>query len=262
MACVDRTLLRASSMSSPKYSLTREITPPFSDSALRNIHDRLNQIDSRVHDLRATVLTKDSYVDRRNREDDSIRREFDTHHQISGRIESSVGTVKTDVCQLKTDIDLLRTEIGQLKSNINELGSGSGLLHDHVDRLQNNAQQLQVDMNQLQTDVRGVRTDLSQIQSIASQLRTDFMVLQRETSRHFGEVFTRFSVMESRMKHMERIRFNSLAHTIHAPITRVPFIDDDGTVRWPEYFPQTVWRFWCLKKRSRGKIELIIWRIK
>jgi chromosome segregation ATPase len=248
------------SSSSPKYSFTREITPPSSssDPSLRNIHDRLSQIDSRIHDLRATVLTKDSYVDRRNREDDSIRREFDTHHQISERIEGHVGRVQVDVNQLKTDIDYLKTEIGQLKSNICELGSGSGLLHDHVDRLQNNVCQLQVDMNQLQTDVRGVRTDISQIQSITSQLRTDFMTWQRDTSRHFGEVFSRFSSMESRMKHMERIRFNSLAHTIHAPITRVPYIDDDGTVRWPEYFPQTVWKFWCLKKRSRGEIIFVV----
>lgn len=265
MACVERTLIRASSSmssSSPKYSFTKELTPPpySSDPTFRNIQDRLNQIDSRVHDLRATVLTTDSYVDRRNREDDSIRREFNSHHQISERIEGHVGRVQVDVNQLKTDIDHLRTEIGQLKSSINELGSGSGLLHDHVDRLQNNVCQLQVDMAQLQTDVRGVRTDISQIQTIASQLRTDFMVLQRDTSRHFGEVFSRFSVMESRMKHMERIRFNSLAHTLHAPITRVPHIEDDGTVRWPEYFPQTVWKFWCLKKRSRGEIHIILMR--
>jgi hypothetical protein len=59
------------------------------------------------------------------------------------------------------------------------------------------------------------------------------------------------------MKHSERVRFNSLAHTTHAPITPVPYVEEDGSLQWPEYFPRTVWWFWCLKKRSRSK-----WRTK
>jgi chromosome segregation ATPase len=258
MTTVERSLIRASSMSSPRLSVRRELTPPsisssISESTLFHIHDRLNQLDSKVLDLRNSVLTKDAYVDRRNREDEFIRREFETHRQIAGRIDSNVLRQKTDLSQLKLDISQLKSEIGQLKSNVGLLGTGSQFLQNDIDRLRRDVNQLQVEIQQIQVDVRGTRTDLSQIQAVVSQLRTDFMILQRETNKHFGDVSSRFSLMESRMKHMERVRFNSLAHTIHAPITPVPYLEDDGTVKWPEYFPRTVWRFWCLKKKNRGE---------
>ena len=240
------------SMSSPKLSVKREMTPPaVSDPALLHIHDRLNQLDSRVLDLRTVVLTKDAYVDRRNREDEFIRREFEGQHQLAVRIDSNVGRVKTDVSQLKTDLNQLKTEIIQLRTQVVQLCSKEAFLHTDVNQLQSDVSQLQNDVQELHTDVCGTRTDLSQIQAIVSQLRIDLMTLQRETTRHFGEVFTRFSAMEARMKHMDRIRFNSLAHTIHAPITPVPFVEEDGSIRFPDYFPRTVWKFWCLKKRNR-----------
>jgi len=197
------------------------------------------------------VLTKDAYVDRRNREDEFIRREFESQHQLAIRLDSNVGRVKNDVSQVKTDLNQLKTEIMQLRTQVVQLVSKEAFLHTDVNQLQSDVSQLQNDVQELHADVCGTRTDLSQIQAIVSQLRIDLMTLQRETTQHFGEVFTRFSAMEARMKHMDRIRFNSLAHTIHAPITPVPFVEEDGSVRFPEYFPRTVWKFWCLKKRNR-----------
>ncbi|KAL1863468.1 hypothetical protein Plec18170_000303 [Paecilomyces lecythidis] len=246
---IERSLSRASSgsmtMSSPRLSMKRESTPPsVSDPALLHLHDRINHLDSRVSDLRSSVLTKDNYVDRRNREDDYIRREFEAQRTISSRIDINVAL-------LRTDVDQLRTGITQLKSNIGQLGTDTIFLRNDVDRLQKNVDQVQTDLEQLQTDVCGCQVEISKLHTAVSNLRTDLMSLQRETSHHFGSVFKRFSMMESHMKHMERVRFNSLAHTVHAPITPVPMLETDGSLRWPEYFPRTVWRFWCLKKRSR-----------
>lgn len=256
----------SASVSSPRLSVQRDVTPPaVSDPALLHIHDRINQLDSRILDLHSTVLTKDGYVDRRNREDEYIRREFENHHSISSRIDFNVSLLRTDVEQLKTGI-------AQLELHIVQGGTDAGFLRSDIERLQKHVDDVQTEIEQLQIDVCGCRIETSKLQATVSEIRTDFMNLKHEMTRQFSTVFNRFSMMdsrmenmesrmermesrmenmESRMKHMERIRFNSLAHTIHAPITPVPMLEEDGSFRWPEYFPRTVWRFWCLKKRNR-----------
>ncbi|KAJ5117800.1 hypothetical protein N7448_011432 [Penicillium atrosanguineum] len=134
------------------------------------LHDRLNQLDSGVCELKSTVLTKNGYVDLRNQEDKHIRREFDTLRATSDRIELNVGRLHSDVNQIKSRLD---------------------------------------------------------------------------------SVDSRLDSMASHMGLSDRVRFNSLAHTISAPISSVPVITDNGALEWPKYFPPTVWKFWCLKKRSR-----------
>jgi hypothetical protein len=98
------------------------------------------------------------------------------------------------------------------------------------------------------------------LQAASSQLRTDLVTLDHKMSRQFHHLNSRMDSMDSRMdsmvsrmRHSDRVRFNSLAHTILAPISPVPVVTDDGALEWPKYFPRTVWKFWCLKKRSRGK---------
>ncbi|EEH18341.2 hypothetical protein PABG_00904 [Paracoccidioides brasiliensis Pb03] len=253
MSTVERSLHRASSMTtSPRLSTKRESTPPtVSDPALLIIHDRLHQLDAKVIDLRTSILTQDEYVNRRNREDEYIRREFDGQRQTCSRIELNVGRMKGDVSQLKDGLTKLKSEMIQLRTHLSELSSKEDFLQSDISQLQSDVNQLQIDVQKLHTDVCATRTDLSQIQTIVSQLHIDLMTLQRESSQNFGAVFSRFSAMESRMKYMERTRFNSLAQTAYAPITPVPFVEENGAVRWPEYFPRTVWKFWCLKKRNR-----------
>ncbi|EDN03195.1 predicted protein [Histoplasma mississippiense (nom. inval.)] len=175
------------------------------------------------------------YVDRRNRQDEFIRREFDGQRQVCSRIELNVGRTKNDVTQLKDGLTQLKSEMLQLRTHVSQLGSKEAYLQSDITQLQSDVNQLQLDVQKLHTDVCATRTDLSQIQTIVSQLRIDLMTLQRETSQNFGLVFSRFSAMESRMKHMERTRFNSLAQTIHAPITPVPLVEDDGSfIDWVE----------------------------
>lgn len=257
---LEKGLSRASmSVSSPRLSVHRDVTPPaVSDPALLHIHDRINQLDSRILDLHSAVLTKDGYVDRRNREDEYIRREFENHYSISSRIDFNVSLLRTDVEQLKTGISQLEARIGQL-------GTDTAFLRSDIDRLRKDVDDVQTKIEQLQTDVSGCRIEISKLQAAVSQIRTDLMILQHETSQQSSTILSRFSMMErrmntmegrmttmdARMKHMERIRFNSLARTIHAPITPVPMVQEDGSLRYPEYFPKTVWRFWCLKKKSR-----------
>lgn len=244
---VSRTPSISMSMSSPRLSVRREATPPLMpDSSLMHIHDHLSALDSRILELRSTVLTKDAYIDRRNREDEHIRREFESHRTVFNRVDLNVAALRTDVDQLKSGVF-------QLQSSIGQSGTESVFLRSDVDRLQKNLDHALADLEQLQTDVCGARVEISKIQTAFSQLRTDLLTLQHETSRHLNLVSSRFSLMEARMKHSERVRFNSLAHTIHAPITSVPIIEEDGSLVYPEYFPRTVWRFWCLKKRSRSR---------
>ncbi|KAG2417677.1 hypothetical protein HFD88_008896 [Aspergillus terreus] len=252
-ATLDRSLSRASSMSipisSPRLSLRHETTSPSLSSdpsithpSISHLHDRLTILDSHLLELRSTVLTKDGYVDRRNREDEHLRREFEAHRSISNRID-------LNVVALRTDVDQLKTGVFQLKSSISN--NETVFLRSDIDRLSKNVDQIQADLEHLQTDVFGCRMEISKLHTTISQLRTDLITLQHETSRHLNSVFDRFTLIESRMKHSERVRFNSLAHTTHAPITPVPYVEEDGSLQWPEYFPRTVWWFWCLKKRSR-----------
>lgn len=247
-ASASRTPSMSLSTSSPRLSIRREATPPsLSDSSLLHIHDHISALDARILELHSSVLTKDGYIDRRNREDERIRREFEAHRSIFSRVD-------LNVVALRTDVDQLKTGVFQLQSTIDKSGPEGAFLRNDVDRLQKNLDQVQVDLEQLQTEVCGTRIELSKIQTAFSQLRTDLITLQHENSRHLTSVSDRFSMMEARMKHSERVRFNSLAHTAHAPITSVPAIEKDGSLLWPEYFPRTVWRFWCLKKRSRGRL--------
>lgn len=223
----------------------------------------MNQLDSRVHELRTTVLTQDGYVDRRNREDDHIRREFDVHRAIAHRID-------LNVVALRTDVDQIKTSIFQLKSSLGQSGTETVFLRSDVDRLQKSVDQLQSDTEQMKTDACATRIDISKLQTATNQLRTDFITLSQQfksmdkrmdlmngrmdlMNGRMDSMHGRMDSIESRMRHADRVRFNSLAHTIHAPISPVPVIVDDGSLEWPQYFPRTVWRFWCLKKRSRGE---------
>lgn len=240
-------------MSSPRLSVA---TPPGSELSLVNLHDRMNQLDSRVHELRTTVLTQDGYVDRRNREDDHIRREFEVQRAISHRID-------LNVVALRSDVDQIKTSIFQLKSSVGQNGTETVFLRSDVDRLQKSVDQLQSDTAQMKSDACATRIDISKLQAVTNQLRTDFLTLSHQFNTmntrmdlmhtQMGSMGSRMDSMESRMRHAERVRFNSLAHTVHAPINSVPVIVDDGSLEWPQYFPRTVWRFWCLKKRSRGR---------
>lgn len=137
----------------------------------------MNHLKSSVHELRSTALTKDGYVERRNREDEHIRRELDAQRAISHRLDLNVGALRSDVAQINLRLD---------------------------------------------------------------------------------SVDSRMDSMDSRMRYSDRVRFNSLAHTILAPISSVPFIAEDGSSEWPKYFPRTVWKFWCLKKKSRGTRRSVI----
>lgn len=133
-ATLERSLSRTSSMSipisSPLLSVRHDVTPPIlSEPSLSQIHDRLNLLDSRVLELRSTVLTKDGYVDRRNREDEHIRREFEANRSISNRID-------LNVVALRTDVDQLKSGVFQLKSSIGQAGNETVFLRSDVDRLQ------------------------------------------------------------------------------------------------------------------------------
>ncbi|EED13021.1 conserved hypothetical protein [Talaromyces stipitatus ATCC 10500] len=222
------------SVSSPLLSVHRDITPPaMPDAGVAHLHDRLNYLDSRISELRSVILTKDSYVERRNREDLYIRREFETQRTISERIDVGVTILKTELNQIRNSVSslngdtaFLRNDVARLQKNVQQLQVDTAFLRNDVTRLQKSVLQIQVELEALKSEVCGCRTEIKQLHTTVQQLHT--------------------AVNQS-----ERVRFNSLATTVHAPINAVPKIDQDGTLRYPNWFPRTVWRFWCLKKRSR-----------
>lgn len=241
-------------LSSPRFSIQDDSTSPeVTDPDLSHVYSRLNGIDSNVLDIRSSVITKDNYADRRNREDQHIRREFDAHRAIYTRIDVNVVAIRSDVDQLKS-------EIFQVKSHIRQSGTDTALLRSDVDHLQKKVDQIQEDLDSVRTSVSGNYVETTRLKASVYQLRTEMLNLHNETSRQLKAIESRMENFENRMGNFEtrmrlsdRVRFNSLAHATHAPITPVPMIDVDGSFRWPAYFPKTVWRFWCLKKRSRGK---------
>lgn len=245
-SCTSSTSL---SISSPRPSVQRENTPPETELSLSYLHDRINQLDSSVLELRSTVLTKDGYVDRRNREDDHIRREFEQHRAVYHRIDLNVVALRSDVDQVKTAIFQLRSSVGQVSSE-------TLFLRSDVDRLQKSVDQLHVDLEKMRTEAFATRMGLEQMKTEAcatridiSQLRTDCSQLRADCS----QLRTDYSQLRTDSEESKRVRFNSLAHTISAPINPIPVVADDGALVYPKYFPRTVWKFWCLKKRSRGK---------
>ena len=262
---LERSLSRNSNMSiplsSPRFSIQDDsTTPEVTDPDLSHVYSRLNGIDSNVLDIRSSVITKDNYVDRRNREDQHIRREFDAHRAIYTRIDVNVVAIRSDVDQLKS-------EIFQVKSSIRQSGTDTALLRSDLDHLQKKVDQILEDVDSLRTSVSGSYVETTRLKASVYQLRTEMLSLHNETTRQLEAIESRMDNFEHRMDNFEnrmgnfetrmrlsdRVRFNSLAHATHAPITPVPMINVDGSFQWPSYFPKTVWRFWCLKKRSRSK---------
>ncbi|KAJ6102395.1 hypothetical protein N7486_004822 [Penicillium sp. IBT 16267x] len=285
MTSLERSLSCTSSTAlsmSPRPS-ARETTPPGSELSLANLHDRVNQLDTRVLELRSNLLTKDGYVDRRNREDEHIRREFAHQNAISNRID-------LNVIALRTDVDQIRSSILHLKTTVGQLSMETTYTRSDVERLQKSVDQLQSDTAQIRSDSCAARIDISKLQTATNQLRSEFSILLRmfksfdtrmdSVESRMGSLESRMDTMNSRMDSMDsrmismdsrmismdsrmasmdsrmeladRIRFNSLTHTIHANIRPVPVVLEDGSLEFPQYFPRTVWRFWCLKKRSRA----------
>lgn len=177
-------------MASPRPSSQRDTPPSDAELSLFQMNDRMNQLDSRFLELRSLVLTKDGYVDRRNREDEHIRRQFENHRAVSDRIDMNVVSLRSDVTALRSDMTTLRAD---------------------VDRIDSNVAALRFDMDK------------------------------------------RIGKLEIRLDSRELKHFNYFARAAHAQIRPVPVSAGDGSVVFPKWFPRTIWKFWCLKKRSRRK---------
>ncbi|KAJ5740243.1 hypothetical protein N7493_000115 [Penicillium malachiteum] len=237
MTTLERSHSSASlSMSSPRLSV-RETTPPGAEPSLTRLQYRINQLDSQLFELRSTFLSEDSYVERRNREDSHVRREFANTSATCNRIDLNVVALRSTVEQIRSNVD----------SNAILYKNERDFLNSEFDRVEKRLNQLD---ELVRSDSSAWRIEISKLKTITNDIRTDMRLMETRING-------RLSIIESRMKHADRVRFNSLAHTLHAPINPIPVILDDGTLQWPKWFPRTVWRFWCLKKRSRGEQGII-----
>ncbi|KAJ5629430.1 hypothetical protein N7528_003087 [Penicillium herquei] len=235
MTTLERSHSSASlSMSSPRLSV-RETTPPGAEPSLTRLQYRINQLDSQLFELRSTFLSEDSYVERRNREDSHVRREFANTSATCNRIDLNVVALRSTVEQIRSNVD----------SNASLYKNERDFLNTEFNRLEKRLNQVE---ELVRSDSSAWRVEISKLKTITNDIRTDLITLEHNLSRQVNQ---RMDILESRIKHADRVRFNSLAHTLHAPINPIPVILDDGTLEWPKWFPRTVWRFWCLKKRSR-----------
>ncbi|KAJ5945653.1 hypothetical protein N7454_002492 [Penicillium verhagenii] len=217
MTNLERASTPSTSLSmSPRLS-DRELTPG-SELSLLYVNERVNQLDSRILELRSNLMTKNGYVEARNREDDHIRREFANQSAVSQRMDLNIVAIRTD--------------IGRLEDRFDKLQSDSTTSRINISHLQSNVGKLQSDVGKLQSDSAATRLDISKLQYDSAAMRADI------------------NAINIRMDLAERIRFNSIVCTIYAPIRPVPIVVN-GALEFPHYFPRSVWRFWCLKKRSR-----------
>ncbi|KAJ5832440.1 hypothetical protein N7474_000751 [Penicillium riverlandense] len=269
---LERSLSRSShnSMSSPRLSAPPEATPP--DLSLNLLHDRINQLDSRVFELRTTVLTKDGYTDRRNREDQHIRQEFNNHDAISQRIDLNVAALRTDVdflkADVKTDSNQIKSDVNYLKTESNHIRTDVGHLKTHVNHLKTESNHIKRDVNHLKTDVNHLKTESNQIQSDINYLKTESNYIKTDVNhlqsdvqhlktsvfqleRKVDHLQTDIGEIKNRLRYEGRKHWNSISNTATANIAIIPYISEDGVVEWPNWFPKTVWRFWRLKQPSR-----------
>ncbi|KAJ5620339.1 hypothetical protein N7510_004323 [Penicillium lagena] len=251
MTSLERSLSRSShnSMSSPRLSTPREATPP--DLSLTFLHDRINQLDSRVFEIRTTVLTKDAYAERRNREDHHIRQEFNNHYAVSQRIDLNVVALRTDVdllkADVKTDSNQIKRDVNHLKTDVNHLKTESNHIKRDVNHLKTESNQIQSDVNYLKTESNHIKTDVNHLQSDVQHLKTSVFQLERKVDH----LQTDIGEIKNRLRYEGRKHWNSISNTATANIAIIPYISEDGVVEWPNWFPKTVWRFWRLKQPSR-----------
>ena len=254
-----------------------DLSPPaMTDRTLISFSERLDELHARLNELRSAVLTRDEYVDRRNREDEHIKREFHKLHHANEKIlsitkslEESIARISKDFASLRSDVERMDRKMVGMMANINVVAGDMtdmrkrmfdleiGILglkgkvsqiEDDVSVLREDVSDLKQNVTVLRTDVSGVKDDVSDIKQNVSELKQGFAVLKRD--------FSGLKRLESRFDISDRIRFNSLACGIHAPISIVPRFDENGIAHYPKYFPSTVWRFWCLKKPKRSKYSV------
>ncbi|KAJ6036747.1 hypothetical protein N7540_001026 [Penicillium herquei] len=90
----------------------------------------------------------------------------------------------------------------------------------------------------VRSDSSAWRIEISKLKTIKNNIRTDMITLGYYCSKsHLG---TGMNAIESRIKHADRVRFNSLAHILRAPINSIPLLLYDSTLGWPKLFPRTV----------------------
>ncbi|OKL57779.1 hypothetical protein UA08_07141 [Talaromyces atroroseus] len=216
-------------ISSPLLSVPHDVTPPVvPDPGIAYLHDRLNYLESQINELRSVILTKDGYVDRRNREDQHIRREFEAQKSTIERIEADLAALKTEVILIKRTLATLCHETALLRKDVTCLQKDVGCLQKDVACLQKDVVKLQVEVQLLKSEIGDCRLEI----------------------KHLTQ---RFDTMEIRMKQAEQVRYNSLAvmpNAPNAPIGPVPKVGENGTLRYPDFFPSTVLRFWVLKRRN------------
>ncbi|KAJ5938997.1 hypothetical protein N7466_002131 [Penicillium verhagenii] len=224
MTNLERASTPSTSLSmSPRLS-DRELTPG-SELSLLYVNERVNQLDSRILELRSNLMTKNGYVEARNREDDHIRREFANQSAVSQRIDLNIVAIRKDIGRLEDRFDKLQSDSTISRINISHLQSDVG-------KLQSDGAAMRADISKLQSDSAATRIDISKLQYDGAAMRADI------------------NAINIRMDLAERIRFNSIVCTIYAPIRPVPIVVN-GALEFPQYFPRSIWRFWCLKKRSR-----------
>jgi chromosome segregation ATPase len=225
------------------------------DAALSVIHDRIGHLESQIGEIRLTVLTQDDYIERRNREDKHIQREFYAHKSVSDRIDANVTTVKMQVAQIESTLSQLQVDVTSLKNQVrgcvgeivNLRITSTGMqteivnLHATVTEMQNDIKKL---FEQNSSMGRRFEERFEGIEKRFDGIEKRFDGIEKRFEKHVDD----FTVFKNRMTQANATRFNPLAYDLNSFITPVPKLDEDGALHYPSYFPDTVWHFWRLKQ--------------
>lgn len=244
----------------------RDLSPAMTDPTLLSFSERLDELYARLNELQSIVLTRDEYVERRNREDEHIKREFYKLHHTNEKILSNTKSVNESITRISKDFASLQSDVERMdKKMVGVMTNGNVMAGDMTDmrkrmfdleigilglkgkvsQIEDDVSVLRDDVSELKQNVSALKGDVSDMRQNVSDLKQDFSVLRKD--------FSGLRRLESRFDISDRIRFNSLACGIHAPISIVPRFDENGIPHYPKYFPSTVWRFWCLKKPKRSE---------
>ncbi|KAG8162935.1 hypothetical protein KVR01_007413 [Diaporthe batatas] len=209
-------------------------------------------------------LTLDEYADLRNKQDESLRKEFSSIrnniHNVTTNTEilkTDVKTLKTDVETLKTDVETLKTDVKTLKTDVETLKTDVKTLKTDVELLKTDVKTLKTDVELLKTDVKTLKTDVEILKTDVGTLKTDVNELRTEIRELRTEIReNRTEIRNVRTAHMNGSLKNPIlpfrAPLVYDPISQ-KIVEPDRAL-----FPRHAREFYALRDPSTDRLRKIL----
>lgn len=159
----------------------RDLSPAMTDPTLLSFSERLDELYARLNELQSIVLTRDEYVERRNREDEHIKREFYKLHHTNEKILSNTKSVNESITRISKDFASLQSDVERMdKKMVGVMTNGNVMAGDMTD--------MRKRMFDLEIGILGLKGKVSQIEDDVSVLRDDVSELKQNVSALKGDV--------------------------------------------------------------------------